>query len=164
MNDGIFDPTQMETDFNLDDEYKPDPLAPAGTYFGNTTNASFNAEQNCLVFEIVAQGNGPVLMSDGETELDGNTFYARVWMPKRGDENEMTKSGRSTKRQAKINMMKQFADRLEIDMNTKEEIAQGLTEGLWIGIPVIFKLSISEYEGRTRNDVDSVQRNPNPPE
>ena len=159
MENGIFDPSQMETDFSLEDEYKPDPLAPAGTYFGNTTNASFNPEQQCLVFEIVAQGNEGAVLSDGDTPVDGSTYYARVWLPRTGDENVMSKNGRATKRQVKINMMKQFAELLVIEMDNAEQIAEALSEGKWIGIPVIFKLSISEYEGRTRNDVGMVSRN-----
>ena len=159
MEDGIFDPSQMETTFNLEDEYKPDPLAPVGTYFGNTTNAGFNPEQQCIVFNIVAQGNEGVLLSDGETPIDGAMFFARVWLPRTGDENVMSKNGRSTKRQVKINMMKQFSEKMEISMDTAEEIAEALSEGSWIGIPVIFSLTIDEYEGRVRNSVGSVSRN-----
>lgn len=70
----------------------------------------------------------------------------------------MTPKGRSTKRQAKINMLKQFADGMKVNMNGKNEIVEGISQGLWLGIPVIVKLNLETYEGRTRNNIDRMVR------
>jgi hypothetical protein len=55
-------------------------------------------------------------------------------------------------------MLKQFADAMKVQMNSKEDIIKGITEGLWMGIPVICKLSLDTYEGRTRNNIDRMSR------
>jgi hypothetical protein len=148
---------QFDTDFNLEDEYKPAPLCPQGVYRGHTTRVTFDPEGQCIIWNVTLQGN-PGTMSDGETPIDGQVFYYRNWLPKSGDENIMTASGRQTKRQAKINMMSEFASKMRIDMKTKEQIVTALSEGLWLGIPVLAKLTIGEYQGRSRNEVSDMTR------
>jgi hypothetical protein len=150
---------QFESDFNVDDEYKPDPLAPAGTYQGHVIQVSFNSEQQCIVWTVVLADNGGI-MSDGETAIDGSRHYFRNWLPRAGDENLATPSGRSNKRQAKINMMKKFAEGMQVNMSTKDEIIRGITEGLWMGIPVFAKISLNTWQGVTRNQIDQMIRNP----
>ena len=154
--------SQFESDFNVQDEFKPDPLCPAGTYKGHVIQVHFDAEGQCIVWTVALQGNSGV-MSDGATPIDGQRFQYRNWMPRPGDENTMTPKGRSTKRQAKINMLKQFADGMKVNMNGKQEIIQGITEGLWLGIPVFCKLSLETYEGRTRNNIDRMTRDESSP-
>lgn len=150
---------QFESDFNVEDEYKPDPLCPVGTYRGHVVQVSFNGEQQCIVWKIVLAENGGA-MSDGETPVDGSAHYYRNWLPRSGDEGIRTPSGRSHKRAAKISMLKRFAEGMVVKMNTKEEIIQGITEGLWIGIPVFAKITLDTYQGVTRNQVDQMTRNP----
>lgn len=149
---------QFDSDFNVEEEFKEDPLAPAGTYQGHVVQVSFNSEQQSIVWRVVLADNGGT-MSDGETPIDGSAHYFRNWLPRAGDENLATPSGRSNKRQAKINMMKKFADGMQISMGTKEEIIKGITEGLWIGIPVFVKINLDTYQGVTRNVVDQMIRN-----
>ena len=60
----------ITTDFNLDDEYKADPIVPAGTYFANVTKVWFDGEKNTINWKLVLDGNEAV-MSDGETPVDG---------------------------------------------------------------------------------------------
>ena len=152
-------PEQFDTDFNVNDEYKPDPLCPQGNYTGHVTNVKFDPVQQAIVWEVVLQGNDGY-MSDGETPIDGARFFYRNWLPRSGDENTMTSSGRSTKRQAKINMMQQFASGMQVLMSTKEEIVEALSEGLWLGIPVLVKMNNETYEGRTSSRIQNMVRNP----
>jgi len=38
-------------DFNVDEEYKPEPLIPKGTYHGVATKVSFMPSQFCIVWD-----------------------------------------------------------------------------------------------------------------
>ncbi len=145
----------LDTDFNLRDEYKETPLIPGGNYRANIVAVAHEASKASIAFKVVMVENGG-FMSDGETPIDGAADYFRIWLPKAGDENELTSSGRMSKRQSKINMMKRFADRMEIGMNTKEEIARNIVENSWIGIPVIVAVDIEEYQGVVRNRIQSM--------
>lgn len=142
----------IDSDFSLDDEYKPDPLAPIGNYLGSIAAVAFEPANQAIAWKVVLGENGGV-MSDGETPLDGQVYYYRNWLPRPGDENEMTASGRSSKRQAKINMMKQFADGMKINMDSPSIIASSIEGGEWVGLDVIVSLNIEEYQGRVRNTV-----------
>jgi len=144
-----------DSDFSLEDEYKPEPLTPGGNYRGNVISVVFATEQNAIVWKIALDNNGG-LMSDGETPIDGSHHQYRNWLPKPGDEDEPTKDGRSNKRQSKINMLKRFADGMKINMDTPAIIAESLTNQEWIGIPVMVTLSINEYMGITRNQIDKM--------
>lgn len=144
-----------DTDFNLEDEYKPEPLVSRGNYRGNVIGVIYDGEQSAIVWKVALADNGGV-MSDGETPIDGSHHHCRNWLPKPGDETEMTKDGRSTKRQSKINMMKRFADDMKINMNTPSAIAESITNQDWIGIPVLASISLNEYMGVTRNQIDKM--------
>ena len=145
----------IDTDFSLDDEFKPDPLAPTGNYLGAVAAVAFEVANQAVAWKVTLNDHGGV-MSDGETPIDGQTYYYRNWLPRPGDESTMTASGRSTKRQAKINMMKQFADDMKINMDTPAIIAEGIDGGEWVGIDVIVSLTIEEYQGRTRNNINKM--------
>lgn len=145
----------LNTDFDLEDEYKPEPLVSNGNYRGNIIGVVLDVEQSAIVWKVALAENGGV-MSDGETPVDGSHHYCRNWLPKPGDEDEMTKNGRSTKRQSKINMMKRFADDMKISMNTPAIIAESITNQDWIGIGVIATISINEYMGVVRNQIDKM--------
>lgn len=144
-----------DTDFNLEDEYKPEPLVAGGNYRGNVIAVTFEAEQNAIAWKVALADNGGV-MSDGETPIDGSHHYYRNWLPKPGDETERSKDGRSTKRQTKINMTKRFADDMKINMNTPSAIAGSITNQDWIGIPVIATITLNEYMGVTRNQINKM--------
>lgn len=147
-----------DTNFNLDGEFKEDPLAPSGTYNGVVLNVYYNKNISAIVWEIVATCNPGMTMLDGSSPIDGVTFQYNNWIPKPGDERIRSKGGRSNKRQVKINMLKTFQDQMQVNMNTAKDIQQAIEEGLWVGISVIFTVSISTYKGRTRNQVDNMQR------
>ena len=143
------------SDFDLEDEYKPEPLITGGNYRGNVIGVIFDAEHNAIVWKVALDENGGV-MSDGETSIDGSHHYYRNWLPKPGDENEPTKDGKSNKRQSKINMMKQFADGMKINMNSPAIIAESIANQDWVGIQTMNTLSINEYMGVTRNQIDKM--------
>ena len=144
-----------DTDFDLEDEFKPEPLVPNGNYRGNVIAVGFEPAQNAIAWKVTLADNGGV-MSDGETPIDGWSGYSRNWLPKVGDENVMTKDGRQTKRQSKINMQKRFAEEMKINMNTPQIIAESIANQDWVGIPVIVTIGMSEYQGRTRNDINRM--------
>ena len=144
-----------DTDFDLEDEYKPEPLVPNGNYRGNVVGVAYEPKDNAIVWKVVLDGNGGV-MSDGETPIDGWMGYVRNWQPKLGDENEMTKDNRMTKRQSKINMMKRFAEGMKINMNTPKIIATAIANQDWIGIPVICSIGLNEFQGRTTNQISRM--------
>ena len=144
-----------DTDFDLEEEYKPEPLIPGGNYRGNVVGVTYEAEQHSISWKVALDGNGGV-MSDGETPVDGNHQYFRNFLPKPGDDNEMTKDGRMTKRQSKINMMKRFAESMKIDMNTPAVIAESIANQDWVGLPVIVSIVLNEYLGVTRNQINKM--------
>ena len=145
----------MDMSFNLEDEYVVDPLVPNGTYHGAVTDVSYDPEKLCIVWQFTLADNGGE-MNDGETEIDGSKIYTRNWLPKPGDEDTLTPSGKSTKRQAKINMLSDFSRKMGIDMNTPAEIMTGINDSEWIGIEVLLTIEIREWEGKFSNDVKKV--------
>ncbi len=146
-----------ELDFNVEDEYKPNPLIPQGTYHGVVTKVTYSPAQSCIVWDFCLHDNGGA-MNDGETPIDGAHVFARNWLPKPGDENIMTASGRNTKRQSKINMLKDFENALGIDMSTPQKIAVALTEQQWLGIEADLEVVVDEYMGKFRNNVNKVRK------
>lgn len=145
----------IEGDFNAEEEFKPTPLIPRGSYTANVTDVKFSSEDQCIIWTVTLDGNGGY-MSDDETPIDGATISYKNWLPKLGDENELTKSGRMTKRQAKINMLKQFGDEMNIDVSTPKAIVTALQNGDWIGLGVRITVGMREFEGRTFNDVSKM--------
>lgn len=145
----------VDTDFDLEEEYKPEPLVPNGNYRGNVVGVSFEPANHAIAWKITLADNGGV-MSDGETAIDGWSGYNRNWLPKPGDENEMAKDGRQTKRQSKINMTKRFAEDMKINMNTPKIIAESIQNQDWVGLPVIVSLGLNEYQGVTRNQINKM--------
>jgi hypothetical protein len=145
-----------DTDFDLEADYKESPLAPAGTYNGIVKLVEYNPKLHAIVWTVVATGNPGIFLTDGETPLDGTDFEYMNWLPKPGEEN--IRSGKSNKKQNKINMMKTFQDNMKIDMNTKEKIAEAISENQWIGISVIMKVEVTSWNERLRNQVGNMQR------
>ncbi len=138
--------------FNVKDEFKPDPMLPAGTYHGVVTKITYNAAQCSINWSICLHDNGGV-MSDNETPIDGAYAFYTNWLPRPGDENLMTASGKNTKRQSKINMLSEFAETLKLDMSTPQIIQQSLDEAVWVGIEVDIDTHIEEWNGKFNSKV-----------
>jgi len=144
-------------DFNVEDEYKPEPLIPKGTYHGVATKITFQPSQFCIVWDFCLHDNGGS-MNDGDTPIDGAHVFFRNWLPKPGDENELTKTGRNNKRQSKINMLRDFENAMGIDMSTPAKIAQALNEQTWIGVEADLDVDVDEYMGKFRNIVNKAKK------
>ena len=150
-----YDPSNedMESaEFNLEEEYKPTPLVPGGRYLGNITGVKYVQEDETVLWEVVLDENGGVC-NDGETPVDGVKLFTRNWLPKVGDECEMTKDGKMNKRQAKVNMLKRFQDDMKIDMNSKSIILSSIQNQEWLGAAVLLDVGVREYEGRFFNEI-----------
>ena len=145
-----------DMDFNVEDEYKPDPLIVKGTYNGAVTKVVYEGSKACITWTVCLHDNGGV-MNDGQTPVDGAHVFFRNWLPRPGDEEIMTKSGKNTKRQSKINMLKKFADDLRLDMSTPTKIATALAEQQWVGLEVAVDVDIDEYNGTFRNNVNNMR-------
>jgi hypothetical protein len=150
------DEFKFDTEFNVEEEYKIPPLVPAGKYEGFVTNVFFSASDNALVWDVTLKADNDVLMSDNEMPVNGNVMVYKNWFPKSGDENIRTKTGKMTKRQAKINMIADFSKKMRIDMNSPEAILDGVSNSEWIGLEVIVEVEVREYEGRLSNQIKNM--------
>lgn len=162
-NDYSYDPTQEEeqesaADFDVDDEYKPTPVIPNGNYLASITGAKVDGAR--LAIQITFAENGDeYVMSDGETKVDGAQETYNVWLPKAGDEKELTKSGKQTKRQWKINNMKKVGEKLGIQLQSLGQIREDADSGVWVGHEVVAVVGVREYKGEIQNEVtDLVER------
>lgn len=140
-------------DFNTETDYKPIPLIPKGKYRGNVTKVIYNPETVTIEWTVTLAGNEERVMMDGESPVDGATLGYKNWLPKPGDENEMTSTGRQTKRQAKINMLADFGKELGIDVSTPKAILSAISNAEWIGLAVIAEVGFRTWESRTFNDL-----------
>ncbi len=139
-------------DFNVTDDYKPEPLIPNGTYHGAITNVTFNQAGYNIAWDVCLHDNGGV-MNDGETPIDGAYVQSMSWLPKPDDANLYTGSGKWTKKQWKINALaEQFQD-LEINAQTPADISEAIENAEWVGIEVSVTLENEEYKGKARTKV-----------
>lgn len=145
-------------DFDVEEEYQPIPLIAEGFYNGAVTDVKFNSTDKTIDWSVTLNENGGV-MSDGETEIDGSTHSYRNWLPKPGDETERTKKGTQTKRQAKINMMHDFAEGMKITMTTSKQILEAIANSDWLGAEVQVKMEVRTWEGRTFNNIARMVAN-----
>lgn len=149
----------LDTDFDLEGEYKPAPLLPEANYLGVISGAKFNPNNFCVEYQVTLQGNEGRYATDGETEADGMVFTKYLSLPKPGDEIERTSRGTMTKRQAKINMMKEFFDKMNFPVNTMNDIKSALENQDWIGAPIVAKVTAQASKNdatRYFNSVDSM--------
>lgn len=148
----------VSTDFNLESDFKIEPLIPNGTYTANVVEVQFKQDKANISWKLVLDGNGG-FMNDGETPIDGIAIYFNNWLPKKGDETLMTPSGRSTKFQSKVNQLGKFAKGMNLNMNTMDIIKEAIANGEYIGLAVKVKIDTSEYplgSGSFKNDADQM--------
>jgi hypothetical protein len=142
-------------DFDVAQEFKADPLVPNGKYRATVKSVKADTKACCIVWGVVLNDND-TMMSDGVSPVDGVEMWSRNWLPRPGDENEFSKNGKTTKRQSKINMLKKFAEKMRINMNSPQIIAQAITEGEWIGLEVLIDVTMSEWKGEVRNEINNM--------
>jgi len=143
---------KLETNFDLEAEHKDAPLIPQGTYTANVIDTKFDSEAQTIEWVFTLVDNGGV-MSDGETSVDGVMIATKNWLPKEGDENELTKSGKMTKRQAKINMLFNFLKDMGCPEKTSDSIDKALNNKEWVGKRAKLQIGLRTYEGRIFNEV-----------
>lgn len=150
------DDSEMDSaaDFNLDDDYKPDPLLRQGTYKGNVTEVARKGSR--VIWKVVLDENGG-FMSDGETEVDGTTYTFNNWLPRDADREERTASGKN-KFQTKVNMLKRFADGMGLNMVSIATIDQAIDEMLWVGLPVFVEMKNETYQGMTSSRINNMKK------
>lgn len=139
--------SDVDTGFDLDDDYKPEPLMRKGWYKANVSEVLYDEEASCVIWNAVLDGNGGY-MSDGETPVDGSTHQFRNWLPKVSDKDETSKSGKN-KWQNKVNMLKKFTDGMQINMKTIAVIQEQIANQEWVGLPVLVELKAETYQGNT---------------
>jgi len=147
---------KFDTDFNAEEEYKIPPIIPPAKYRANVTNVKFDKEKMALVWDLVVVADDYVVMSDGETPVNGVAIQYFNWFPKEGDENERTKSGKMSKRQAKINMISDFQKKMRINMNSPKAIIDAVQNAEWIGLGVIIDVVARVWESRISNQINSM--------
>lgn len=155
---GNYNP-DMSNDFDLETEFKNQPLIPSGTYHANVTKTYLDNESGTLNFHFCLVDNGG-LMSDGETPVDGTVQVLRNWLPKAGDDKEMTKDGKMTKRQSKINMLGKFADYMGIPRDQFKNLTvinEHCQNGDWIGLRASVTIGSRDYEGKIFNEISKVR-------
>jgi len=143
-------------DFDIDSEYKPEPLIPNGKYRATVKSVKADPKACCIVWGVVLDGNDGIYASDGNTPIDGMELWDRNWLPRPGDEDKFSKNGKTTKRQSKINMLKKFADKMKISMSTPQVISTAISEGEWIGLEVVIDVDVDEYKGEVRNVINNM--------
>ena len=148
-------PYKAEVDFNTEQDAKESPLIPEGTYHGSVTNVKFDPEKQAIVWSVTLADNGGNC-TDDETLIDGATLTYNNWLPRKDDKDTPTKSGRSSKFQAKMNMLKEFATKMNVDMGTPEEIFENIENAEWVGLACDVRVSIREWEGSIFNDIQKM--------
>lgn len=150
------DVMDFDDDFDLDRDYTPTPIIPKGDYWGNITRTGLNKEANSIDFTCLFEGNGDDVCADGETPVDGISAVFKLWLPKPEDATKYIKSGGMTKRQFKLNAIKEFIDSMGFSANTMQEIKSALENGDWLTDGVKINVQVDTYKGNTRHQINGI--------
>lgn len=137
--------------FDLEADWKPEPLIPVGTYRGNVVEVSFKPEKSYVTFVVCLQDNGGT-KSDGETPIDGSRVSYNVFLPRPEDRTAFNANGKN-KWQTKVNLLKEFSQKMEIDMNTPEKIQEAIANAEWMGLSVQCTIETDTYQGKARDSI-----------
>ena len=137
----------LDMDFNLEEDVLPKPLIPNGWFDGVIQSVSYDQEKRAIVWQVGMQNNGG-LMNDDETPIDGKVLYYRNWLPRPDDTDE--------KKSNKKRMLKKFAEKMGVAMNTPLEIMTGINEAQWIGKDVRVEIATKEYLGEFDNEIKNM--------
>jgi hypothetical protein len=151
--------TENETafdDFNLDTDVVETPLVPNGNYSGNVTQVTVDHEKHAIIWKVVLANNDGCIMSDGEHDVDGEVLFFRNWLPKPGDDIELTSSGKMTKKQSKLSQLQKFVKAMHLDVVTMSDIQRKVDEADWIGLEVVAAVAIREWQGSFSNEITKM--------
>jgi hypothetical protein len=154
------DISNIDTNFDVEDDAVEEPLIPNGDYQGMVTDVTLDLEGAMIVWDVVITCDPEMLASDLETPINGMTVQYRNFLPKVGDENEMAKNGKVTKKQSKINMLMDFAKKMDIKLGSMKNIQQSIENKAWAGLEVLVKVYAETFEDRTRNKIKTMKRLP----
>ncbi len=143
----------MLPDFNVDEEYKATPLIPNITTQG--TIQDIILWNNVLTIFFVIEDESAATMNDGETPINGATVKKKIFLPKEEDKSEMTKNGRQSKYQFKINQLKRFCDQSNLDLRSPTAIMEAVNGSL-TGETLQIQIVTSQYRGEFFNEVEQV--------
>ena len=142
-------------DFDLDSDVKATPVLVAGTYTGHITETKCDLKNALLILTITMEDTGGVL-SDGITPVGGSQFAYRIFLPKATDKGQMTKSGKETKWQWKVNNLAKSLQALGIAAKNPADIMKCVANQEWLGIHVRCELTTDEYNGALQNNAKKV--------
>jgi len=145
----------VDLDFNFEDDSKEPGLVPDGTYHGNIISVAYDPERMSIAWKVTLVENGGVC-TDDETEIDGCQLTFNNWLPRPGDENEMTASGRTNKRQSKINMMAEFMKKMNLSEATVGEVITAVENAEYVGLEVDLKVGTREWQGAVFNEIQKM--------
>ena len=148
----------IDLNFSVDD-VKEMPLLPDNEYNGAISKTSVHLDKAHLAIDVVLNDNEGLYMTDGETPADGVRLTYKIWLPKTGDENEPTASGRGNKRDSKIRSLFTTIKFLGLSdrITTPQEFINLLQSGDLIGLPVSVKTSTDTYNGTVYNKITTLQ-------
>lgn len=141
-----------DLDFNISEDAKEPGLVPDGTYHGNIVSVAYDSEKSAFIWKVALVDNGGEC-TDDETPIDGSQLQFTNWLPRPGDEDTPTASGRGTKRQAKINMLAEFMKKMQLTQNSVGEIIEAIDNAEFIGLEVDCQVGTREYQGSTFNEI-----------
>ena len=144
-----------DLDFNFEEDAKLPGLVPNGTYHGSVTGVSYDDEKKAIVWTVALNDNGG-MCTDDETPIDGNTLTFTNWLPRPGDDQERTSSGKQTKRQAKINMMAEFMKKMQLPQTTVGEVLEAIQNAEYIGTDVDVQVGCREWQGSMFNEIQRM--------
>ena len=142
-------------DFNFEDDAKLPGLIPDGVYNGSVTSSAYDSDKSAIVWKVTLNGNGGKC-TDEETDIDGQVLDFTNWLPKPGDEDIKTASGKMTKRQAKINMMAEFMKRMMFTQTTVGEVIEAISNAEYIGTEVSVQINTREWQGSVFNNIQKM--------
>ena len=148
----------LDTDFDLPSDAKPDPLIPSGKYTGSITKVgvvkSERTGRQGVRFTITLSDTG-ALRSDGETPVDGAKVIFNLWLPMEADKGNRWSDGREAW-QGMVNSVDRAAKSLQVNMDSPGAISSAIANNEWIGKDVLADVQITEFEGQHRNEVKSL--------
>jgi len=137
----------LDMDFNLEEDVLPVALIPNGWFEGVVQAVSYDQEKRAIVWQVGLQNNGG-FCNDDATEIDGKVMYYRNWLPRPDDTDE--------KKGNKKRMLKKFAEKMGVAMNTPIEVMTGINEALWMGKEVRCEIATKEYLGEFSNEIKNM--------
>ncbi|HED38708.1 MAG TPA: hypothetical protein ENI76_10780 [Ignavibacteria bacterium] len=146
----------MDMDFNASEEAIDIPFLAEGVYIAKIQSVMYKTDISLLEITWVLENNGGTYPGT-EFSIDGAKVKQNIWLPKAGDEKEMSANGKMTKRQSKLNSLKRFCETLGVSGNTPEEINDAILSGSWGGVTGRITVKVKEDDYGIKEEVRKVE-------